>query len=107
MKTWLIKMMIGARLNFEQVRTYVLTRIHNDKQKPYAQGLYEQTNCFPLNMSLTFYERFQNLFSMKKRLVNGMTFCSQTSIGLIISYLNADVLKIHLVQSLHESSLKI
>ena len=67
MKTWLIKMMIGAPLNFEQVRTYVLTRIHNDKQKPYAQGLYEQTNCLSVEHELNVLRKISKYFSLKKR----------------------------------------
>ena len=66
MKTWLIKMMIGAPLNFEQVRTYVLTRIHNDKQKPYAQGLYEQTNCLSVEHELNVLRKISKYISLKK-----------------------------------------
>ena len=65
MKTWLIKIMIGAPLNFEQVRTYVLTRIHNDKQKPYARGLYEQTNCLSVEHELNVLRKISKYFSMK------------------------------------------
>ena len=74
MKTWLIKMMIGAPLNFEQVRTYVLTRIHNDKQKPYAQGLYEQTNCLSVEHELNVLRKISKYFSLKKRLANQFEF---------------------------------
>ena len=59
-------MMIGAPLNFEQVRTYVLTRIHNDKQKPYAQGLYEQTNCLSVEHELNVLRKISKYFSLKK-----------------------------------------
>ena len=59
-------MMIGAPLNFEQVRTYVLTRIHNDKQKPYAQGLYEQTNCLSVEHELNVLRKISKHFSLKK-----------------------------------------
>lgn len=58
--------MIGAPLNFEQVRTYVLTRIHNDKQKPYAQGLYEQTNCLSVEHELNVLRKISKYFSLKK-----------------------------------------
>ena len=58
--------MIGARLNFEQVRTYVLTRIHNDKQKPYAQGLYEQTNCFSVEHELNVLRKISKSFFNEK-----------------------------------------
>ena len=63
--------MIGAPLNFEQVRTYVLTRIHNDKQKPYAQGLYEQTNCLSVEHELNVLRKISKYFSLKKRPVPG------------------------------------
>ena len=59
-------MMIGAPLNFEQVRTYVLTRIHNDKQKPYAQGLYEQTNCLSVEHELNVLRKISKYISLKK-----------------------------------------